>query len=255
MTIAIDLNEKFPTLKAAPSIEAVIHWQASPSKTLEQEALKTALTDRLPKYANLQARQDIQMGMEAANGSPEFFQRIQWNGFRLEDEQNHHVVQFMPSGVVFSRLKPYEKWEVFVTEALDIWHLFIELAAPQMINYLGVRYINRIPMQAGEQPSTYLKMEPYKLSGLHIAPENFFYKETYKVPGYPYQVQWVRTVQPQQEGSSDGEALIFDIDIFTTPLLQLDEGTFTQRLQEMRWLKNKIFFSSITETALEQFGV
>jgi uncharacterized protein (TIGR04255 family) len=252
--IIIDLTEEFPTLKAAPSIEAVIHWQAPASKKLEQEVLQTTLTERLPEYANVQARQNIQVGMEAANGSPEFFQPIQWNSFRLEDEQNHHVVQFMPSGVVFSRLEPYETWEVFMAEALRIWHLFVELAEPQNIDRLGVRYINRIPMQRGEQPSTYLKMEPYKLSGINIAPENFFYKEAYKVPDYPYQVQWVRTIQPQQEASSDCESLIFDIDVFTTTLLQLDQGTLTQRLQEMRWLKNKIFFSSITETALEQFG-
>jgi uncharacterized protein (TIGR04255 family) len=252
--ISIDPNETFPTLKAAPSIEAVIHWQAPAGKTLEQDSLREILTQRLPEYPIIQTQQDIQMEMGVLSGSPEFSQRIQWNGFRLQDEQNHHVVQFMPSGVVFSRLEPYEKWEIFTAKALRIWQLFVELADPTIIERLGVRHINRIQLENGEQPLTYIKMEPYSLSGLDIAPETFFYKDTYKVPGYPYSVHWVRTIQPQQSAPSDHQALILDIDVFTTQLLELDQDTLTRRLQEMRWLKNKIFFSSITDTASERFG-
>lgn len=253
--ISIDLNEKFPTLKAAPSIEAVIHWVAPAGKKLEPEALGAVLTQRLPDYPNPQIQQDIQMGaMGAPDGSPEFFQHMQWSGFRLQDEQNHHVVQFMPTGVVFSRLEPYEKWEVFTAEALRIWQLFVELAQPTIIERLGVRHINRIPLEDGEQPSTYLNIEPYSLPGLNTSPYNFFYKDTYEIPGYPYSVHWVRTIQPQQSAPLNQQALIVDIDVFTTQLLQLDQDTLTKRLQEMRWIKNKIFFSSITDTALERFG-
>ena len=54
---------------------------------------------------------------------------------------------------------------------------------------------------------------------------------------------------------SSEQALIVDNDVFRAQLLQLDQETLTQRLQEMRWLKNKLFFSSITELALERFGV
>lgn len=252
--VSIDLNETFPTLKAAPSIEAVIHWQAHAGKKLESEALRAELTQRLPDYPILETQQDIQMGMGAADGSPEFFQRVQWGGFRLQDEVSHHVVQFMPNGVIFSRLEPYEKWEIFTAEALRIWQLFVELAEPTVIQRLGVRYINRIPLGSGEQPSTYLNMKPYSLPGMDISPENFFYKDTYQVPGYPYTIHWVRTIQPQQAAAANQQALIVDIDVFTTQLLQLDQNTLTQRLQEMRWLKNKLFFSSITDTALERFG-
>ena len=252
---SIDLNEEFPTLKAAPSIEAVIHWQAHAGKKLEPEALQAELTQRLPDYPILQAQQDVQFGATGApDGSSEFFQQIQWSGFRLQDEGNHHVVQFMPSGVVFSRLEPYEEWKIFTAEALRIWQVFVELAEPTIIERLGVRHINRILLENGEQPSTYLKMEPYALPGLNISPENFFYKDTYQVPGYHYGIHWARTIQPQQSEPSNQQALIVDIDVFTTQLLQLDQDTLTQRLQEMRWLKNKLFFSSITDTALERFG-
>lgn len=253
--ISIDLNETFPTLKAAPSVEAAIHWAAHAGKKLEPETLKVELTQRLPNYPLLQNQQGIEFGASGLpDGSSQVFHKTQWNGFRLQDQENQHVVQFMPNGVVFSRLEPYEKWETFSAEALRLWQLFVDLAEPTVIQRLGVRHINRILLENDEQPSNYLKMEPYSLPSLNIFPQNFFYKDTYQVPGYPYSIHLVRTIQPQQSAPANQKALIVDIDVFTTQLLQLDKDTLIQRLQEMRWLKNKLFFSSITNTALERFG-
>lgn len=250
---SIDLNEEFPNLKAAPSIEAVIHWQAHAGKQLEPEALREALAQHLPDYPVLQFQQDIRFSVEgAADDTPEFAKQVQWNGFRLQDKQGRHVAQFTPKGVIFSRLEPYEQWETFKAEAIRFWNLFLELAEPTVIQQLGVRYINRIPLENGEQPSTYLTRASYLLPGLEFSPESFFYKDTYEIPGYPYSIHWVRTIQPQQ--SSGQQALIIDIDVFTNELLQLDQETLTRRFQEMRWLKNKVFFSSLTDTALKRFG-
>jgi len=252
---SIDLNEKFPPLKAAPSIEAVIHWQAHAGKKLEPEALKAELTRRLPDYPNLQTQHDVQISAAGApDGSSEIFHQAQWSGFRLQDEQNHHVAQFTLNGVALSRLEPYEEWATFQAEALRFWRIFIELAEPTVIQRLGVRYINRIPLDDGEQPSQYLNTVPAPPPGLELTAESFFHQDTYLVPGYPYSINWVRTIQPAGADPADGRALIVDIDVFTHELLQLDQDTLTQRLQEMRWLKNKVFFSCITSHALERFG-
>lgn len=254
---SIDLNEEFPPLKAAPSIEAVIHWQAHAGKKLEPEALKAELTQRLPDYPNLQTQHDhdVQIGATGTpDSSPEFFQQMQWSGFRLQDEQNHHVAQFTLNGVVFSRLEPYETWTTFQAEALRFWHIFLELAEPTVIQRLGVRYINRIPLDDGEQPSQYLNTVPAPPPKLELTAESFFHQDTYPVPGYPYAINWVRTVQPAGANTTNGQALIVDIDVFTNKLLQLDQDALSQRLQEMRWLKNKVFFSCITPYALERFG-
>ncbi|WP_008319189.1 TIGR04255 family protein [Leptolyngbya sp. PCC 6406] len=252
---SIDFSEEFPSLQAPPSIEAVIHWQTHAGKKLEPEALKAELIQRLPDYPNLQTQHDVQIGATGApDGSSEIFHRAQWSGFRLQDEQNRHVAQFTLNGVTFSRLEPYEEWATFQTEALRFWNIFLELAAPTIIQRLGVRYINRIPLAVGEQPSKYLSTVPTPPPGLDLATESFFHQDTYPVPGYPYSINWVRTIQPTGADPADGRALIVDIDVFTHELLQLDQDTLAQRLQEMRWLKNKVFFNCMTPHALERFG-
>jgi uncharacterized protein (TIGR04255 family) len=251
----IDLNEEFPSLEHAPSIEAVIHWQAHADQPLDQTTLKNELAKRLPDYPICQPQHNIAIEASGTlDGSSEVIHRTQWNGFRLQDISNRHVAQFTPVGLVFSRLEPYEKWETFQTEAMRFWDIFLELAAPTAIQRLGVRYINRIALENGEKPSTYLNTVPPSLPGIELPTESFFYQDTYRVPDHPYYINWVRTIQPQQPYSTDGQALIVDIDVFMTEFIALDRESLIQRLYEMRWIKNKIFFSCFTPTALERFG-
>jgi uncharacterized protein (TIGR04255 family) len=252
---SIDLSEKFPKLAHAPSIEAAIHWQAPAGTPLKPELLREELAKRLPEYPIFQPQQDVEIvATGLPDGSIESFQRNQWCGFRLQDAQNRHVAQFTTTGVVFSRLQPYEEWTSFEAEALRFWNIFLELAEPITLDRLGVRYINRIPLSDGEQPATYLKTVPSAPAGIELPSESFFHQDTYRIPGYPYTVNWVRTIQLQGTEPSDGRALIVDIDVFTNNLLELNEENLRRRLGDMRWLKNKIFFSCITDTALKRFG-
>ncbi|MCL1490856.1 MAG: TIGR04255 family protein [Pseudanabaena sp. Salubria-1] len=252
---AINLSEKFPEdLTNSPILEAVIHWEAPASKPLEQILLKEALTKHLPEYPTIQTQYVTEAKiMGTPDDTSQFSQHTQWNGFRLEDDRKNYVAQFTHTGIAFSRVQSYESWKNFKNEALRVWDVFVELAEPKTIRRLGVRFINRILIKQDESISTYLKSEPYRLSGLEISPKSFFYQDTYQVAGYPYQINLVRTIQPNQTGSGSEQALIVDIDVFTNEVSSIRDD-LNQQLAEMRWLKNKIFFSNITDTALNNFG-
>jgi len=246
----IDPNEKFPQLVRAPVLEAVIHWEADPSKPLDQLTLREELTRRLPDYPVILPQHGIELkAIEQPDGISEVSHQIQWGGFRLENELGS-VAQFTQTGIAFSKVKTYESWETFKAEALRFWHIFVEIAEPVAINRLGVRFINRIVLGHDESISTYLKAESHRLSGLELSSQTFFYQDTYPIPSYPYQVNWVRTVQSAPNGQ---QSLIVDIDVFTTQQFTGDGEILNLKLCEMRWLKNKIFFDNITNTALDKF--
>jgi len=252
----INPNEEFPNLSNSPILEAVIHWDTDSSKILEQISLKEELTKRLPDYPIIQPQYGVQFEIGAFDGMSQIPQNTQWNGFRLENNSGDYVAQFTLTGITFSRIKSYENWESFKTEALRFWHIFVEIAEPKMIRRLGVRFINRIPLKQDESISTYLTSESHKPSGLELSPKSFFYQDTYEVVGYPYQINWVRTIQTEQTEQTelgDGQALILDIDVFLTEIAN-DQENLNQKLAEMRWLKNRIFFNNITDTALNNFG-
>jgi uncharacterized protein (TIGR04255 family) len=252
-SFTINLEEKFPNLENAPtSIEAMMYWRAHGGQELDQKALKDELVQRFPDYPFCQPQHNIEIAASLDNDSPEINHQVQRNGFRLQDELNHRVAQFTPTGVVFSCLQPYPGWKQFQNEAIKFWDVFIELSAPTSVQQLGVRYINLIPMRSDENASTYLNSLPPPLPELNLPTDSFFYQDTYRIPGY--YINWVRTVQTQPESPGSEKSLIVDINVYTTELTCLDREYLIKRLDEMRWIKNKIFFSCITQTAHQQFG-
>jgi uncharacterized protein (TIGR04255 family) len=53
--------------------------------------------------------------------------------------------------------------------------------------------------------------------------------------------------------ASPGAGLIIDSDVFTVAPFEFDIQRIKGHLTDMRWLKNKVFFGSITEKAIKLF--
>src|SRR5439155_7597027 len=85
----------------------------------------------------------------------------------------------------------------------------------------------------------------HPLPALEWRRANFLHRDTLVVPETNYLVNVVRTVQPA-EGEPASIPIILDIDVFTNAPMELNDGLLQTRLTEMRWLKNKVFFASIT---------
>jgi uncharacterized protein (TIGR04255 family) len=249
----IDLEETFPMLSAAPVVEAIIHWQAPAGVPLEQ-SVSEILKERLENYPTFESVQNFMTKTELpSDGTPlKVRHSTQWQGFILRNEQNTYAAQFTSQGVIFSRLQPYEKWDSFVQEAMRVWNIFLDIAKPIAIQRLGVRYINRIPVEYGEDPSSYFSNFQGHLSPLGLPIETFFHQDVYRIPGYPYYINW--TCAKEVTPSNDQTAFILDIDVYTTDSILIQEGILDQKLKEMRWLKDKTFFTSITKSAKETFG-
>lgn len=151
-----------------------------------------------------------------------------------------------------SRLEPYPDWASFSEEGLALWQVFSEIARPVEINRLGLRYINRIELPLEDLClSDYIKLAPEPPSGLNLPYLGFMHHETLAVPKHPYAINIIRTIQPPQGGVGKCGGLIIDVDVFTTYGLDLNTEGIARALEEMRWLKNKVFFGTITEKTLE----
>lgn len=252
--LAIEVNETFPHLSRSPLIEAVIDWQAHANKPLDTQTLKEELSRQLPEYPTIHVHYEHGIGIPLeTSGQPdisgEVIHQKEWKGFRLQNESKTRVVHFTKTGVAISSIGGYESWDTFYPEALNLWSIFQELAEPTSINRLGVRYINKVQLEERQDVSTYLNIVPQNSFGLPLERNSFFYQETYQVPGYPYGVEWVCT----QQSEVDKQFLIVDIDIFISDLVNIEKLNLVNHLNRIRWLKNKIFFNSITNIALEKF--
>jgi len=250
--LKIDIAERFQHLPHAPIVEAVIDVRARAEGSWEEEAVKSQVSAKLPNYSYLDSQRTYETEIKLAPEKPEqVFRDLGCKGVRFRSKDERQICQFNRDGFVFSRLPPYEDWEKLYGEAMRLWQVYSDIARPTQLQRLGLRFINRIELPSGElryedyiQPAA----EPPRL--LQVPFHGFLHLDTLAVPGHPYVINVIRTIQPAPDQPL---AVILDIDVFTAVALDLDPRAMAQRLLEMRWLKNKVFFGSITDKALAKF--
>jgi len=249
----LDLNEKFPRLSLPPIVEAAIHWQARADNPLELDALRDALVEKLPKFTRSEPIQGF--GILAKLSSEESpVVRRQDRGFlglRLSSDDDTDIVQFKRDGLAFSRVKNYEHWEPFVNSALEVWRVFIEIAAPLETQRLGVRFINHIASATPETLGNYLRDPPTCAANLPL--KEFVYQSTFTVPTHPFGVRVIKVMQPPMQELQQSSGLFLDIDVFSTRAIPNDPADLERALVQMRWLKNKVFFTLLTENTVHAF--
>lgn len=255
---AVDIKpeEKFENLPRAPIVEAVIEIRARATKALEETSLRAAIEPKLAGYVFLDSLREFHSEVKLEGGKPpiQSVSDAGWKGVRFRSSDEKHIAQFNRDGFVFSRLEPYSTWEELESEGKRLWNIYKDLAQPVEIQRLGLRFINRIKLPPGELLfEDYIQPAPSSPHGLELPFHGFMHKDTLGVPGHPYAINVIRTIQQLNGGVDGGVALILDIDVFTTQGFDLDNTVLQRRLLEMRWLKNKVFFGSITEKGLEMF--
>ncbi|MGH8605195.1 MAG: TIGR04255 family protein [Gammaproteobacteria bacterium] len=253
--LKIDLTESFPRLAHAPIVEAVIEVRARAEAPWEEAVILERLKSRLPDYPASQSQQSLQFEFKVEPGkTPEqAIHDLGWKGLRFESADKLHVAQFNRELFSFSRLRPYDSWNQFSTEALRLWQIHSELAQPIEVQRLGVRFINRTAVPSEGRLENYMQVPPQTPRNLELPFANFLHHDTLLVPGHPYAINVIQTVQSPHGPGTEAAALILDIDVYTIQPFELRDNVFPTRLAEMRWLKNKVFFGSITPQALKNF--
>ena len=133
--------------------------------------------------------------------------------------------------------------------------MYVEFAEPLEVQRLGVRFINRIAMHELEDVDQYLEVPPKCPASLQLPFREFTYQNRLDVPGHPYNLNIIRTIQQPTPPQTDGCWLILDIDVFTTKKVDRDEAILNDYLTKMRWLKNKAFFTFLLPSAIDRFKV
>lgn len=259
--LEINLDEHFEHLSHAPIIEAVIDIRTSSNELLEEMSFKSQIEPKLVNYQFLDSPREIQFHLQHVVGSkestptPPMIKDLGWKGLRFRSNDGKQIVQFNKDGFAFSRLDPYQSWESLHSEGMRLWQHYVSFARPIEINRLGVRFINRFQLPFGEvQFEDYLSHSPEAPGGLDLPFITFLHQDTLAVPNHPYAINVVKTIQQQTDPDRMALGLVLDIDVFTIKGFDLNEEVLNKKLLEMRWLKNKIFFGSITEKAVKLLG-
>jgi uncharacterized protein (TIGR04255 family) len=242
-------------LKNAPITEAMIDIRVKLPKEFQIEeftTLKESLSDRYPKVKEqhvLRGHNEIKDGQPILHSIEDL--GIRGYFFRTHDEKD--VVQFRIDGFTFNRLQPYTKWEDMLKKAQELWPLYSEIATPEAITRLAVRYINhlRIPLPFDDF-SDYLNAPPNIPEELPQAVINFLNRVTIYDSTHDIAANITQSLENITQ-PNNFIIVILDIDVFKQGDFPTDNQEIWKLFEKLREMKNLIFFNSITENAVRLF--
>jgi len=252
--IIINTGEHFQHLSKAPIGEAILEIRANPSVAWDEDKISSILKEELKNYPHSDSQRGVEQLLQLGLDKPAQakMKDLGWLGLTFKTEDNLQVAKFHKNSFSFSRLQPYTEWQHFSEEALKLWELYKRIAQPAEIQRLGLRYINRFALPSQVSLDEYFRMPMPTHIGLELPFVNFFHQDTFSVTGHDYAVNVIRATQPVGAGQTRDFYLILDIDVFTMEPIDLVPERIAKRLSEMRWVKNKIFFGSISPSFIEK---
>lgn len=162
--------------------------------------------------------------------------------FRSIDETK--VVQFRSDGFTFNRLRPYTNWEQVRDEALPLWAMYLERLQPAAIKRIAVRYINEMSFPT-QDLDRYLDVPPRIPASLDYRIAGHFSQALIEARP-PISARLAQALEP---AVSEAVTVLLDIDVYRTDEHDVGDDRLRERLDELRDVKNRLFFSSITEEA------
>lgn len=255
VALVIDVFEEFPHLSKAPITEAVVEIRTEANVPWNEADIRTVLKEKLPEYPGVQSAHVQLNQVQFGPGAQPTVARkdLGWQGCVITTSDNLQIAKFQRQLFSFSRLQPYQDWPRFVGETIRLWGIYLELARPIVAQRIGLRFINRI--LAKREPfdiEEYFKVFPEDVRELGLAYAGFLHHDVLVVPGYPYAMNIIKTIQPPDPAGEGTAGLILDIDVYSQKPFDLKDDLIRNMLSEMHWLKNKVFFGIITKKVMEQ---
>lgn len=243
-------------LARAPIREAVIDIQVTPPASLDAlKAIDARLKDLENKPHKREELWHASIGVSVdkdGQGSTKTDRNP--IGFRYTFYNKPYGLQNQVRGFTFSHLPPYGKWEEMSSFAKELWEIYLDVAKPQFISRIAVRYINSLPIPL---PITdfadYLNVPPIIPEGLPQELASFLQRFV-MVENETGTVAVVTQVLEQitQTGSVD---ILFDVDVSKAYSAGVppDTDSIWTVLEELRNFKNRVFFKFLTEKTIGIF--
>lgn len=246
--------QKYPTLKNAPIVEAVIDIKVAYSDEVSSETLLSVGERIKSDYPRSETQRRAPILVEK-NNNVDIIKRTETQvyGYRFWSEDKKQVVYCTKDGFAFSRLAPYKDWENFKKQAIELWEIFQQQIGSFDIVRLAVRNINRIvvdtPMIELGNIFTAPPVPPLKITNKI---DNFLSRLTIHKP--ESEIKAMITKATAKDFIPAKPAFILDIDTFYNKRDQkVKEDQAWEIIEDLRNFKNDIFFTSITPEKLEEY--
>jgi uncharacterized protein (TIGR04255 family) len=240
------------TYKNAPITEATLDIRVRVPKAVTIESLENIRDEDYPKLKQRPMQMQVRIVGQVENGKPiqQTAETINTPlGFMFESADQKQVFQVRTDGFTHNRLAPYQNWKSFSSEARRLWEKYKQVAGPEIIELLGINYVNNIYVPAGTEYRTYLRTY---LEVAPVLPQNlntFFLNFQSTWPGDDEILLFVsQAVGPLVRPGF--VTVVLNIRAFKTlqrPAADVDEEDMWSLFEKLREVKNAAFEGCITD--------
>lgn len=240
--------------KNAPVIEALCEFKFQPDSKwdytipgLIYEKVKAQFPER--KQENL-------LAFEFEPKEKGIHQRVKGPGIKMQFRRadGKALVQVAPNLLAVNQLQPYPTWPEFKKMILEAYSIYIELAQPNAIERIGLRYINQIDLpERSFDLERFLQVYPNFPKGY---PEN--YGNLLLRAEFPYEEEQevlvlILASAPPSEGIFS--RLILDLDYGMPKVSGMALKEIDERLERAHIRIEQVFEASITDETRRLLGV
>lgn len=239
---------QWPHLARAPISEALLDIRAELPVDIGLTALATVQDLLRARYPHRRERHVQTVGLQLKAGTqPELRSAGGPDGYLFESEDRRQVFQARLDGFTFNRMTPYESWQQLRDEALDLWQHYVAIARPAAITRIALRYLNRFLLPFGVSFRNYLLTYPEVAAELPQGLAQFFVRLV--IPPDALAGNTAIVTETTEPATGDRLPLILDIDVYREVAMKPDDPALWGRFEDLRAVKNRIFFQSITPEA------
>lgn len=241
-------------LTRSPITEAIVDVRASvpdDSDLSRLEAVKEAMKGELPLAETMR---DLDWSSRRDSKSPESSGEAaaRPRGFILRSEDGTRVAKIRPDGFALIRLAPYPGWKPVFADARKLLAVYFGAASATRVLRVAIRFVNRMLLANDARPLS------ARFAGLPAVPKGSpreLVDYTQRMVTRDSRRGTVASVQQTIERSelSRAEAMILDVEAYVERRSGLSIAEVERRLEELRRVKNRIFFSFISERTAREY--
>jgi uncharacterized protein (TIGR04255 family) len=237
-------------LPNAPIVEAIVDFRVLPREQVTSDTFSDLRSSIGEEYSRNTAMQAIGARFGIENGH--FVNAVDMPttvGWRYQS--GTEIAQFRLNGFTFSKIAPYTTWEEVFGEATRLWDIYVSVCEPRQVSRIAVRYINQMRLDAPVNLRDYLEAPPILPEPIPPHIREFLSRIQVEDQRRGASAVIVQALEPQMDSSVI--SVLLDIDAFREVSIAPKDASMRPMFQQLRELKNEIFFASITEKTVEMY--
>jgi uncharacterized protein (TIGR04255 family) len=238
-------------LARPPIREALIDIAVSGVDTDHIEALRRLHAELRSRYPTMQEQRQMEAKIELKPGGiAAASKQVGFRGVQFKNAAGDRVAQFRRDGFTLNQLGNYISADPLFEEVADLWPRYCQTVQPLSISRIALRYINELqlpisPVDAIERFLTSAPANPSETDLGDLGMSNFQVNIVLHEGGTGHIV----TVSQNYAGARPYARYVLDIDA-ALPGPRSPSTHLRPHLEALRDLKNRVFFSMLTDDAL-----